>query len=136
MQENIIYREYYRFDDCFYSTDEYYKYENGYYINPKDKKRLYPKQDSLIILDILLPLSNISIRYQDVIKEMVHHNVEIEMEMLDDIYRNELFSQRWNIPIYMEKKNKPIKYLFRVVFEKKENNLINNNLNNSYVFVS
>jgi len=58
------------------------------------------------------------------------------MEMLDDIYRNELFSQRWNIPIYMEKKNKPIKYLFRVVFEKKENNLINNNLNNSYVFVS
>lgn len=135
MQENIIYREYYTFDDSFYAKEEYYNYENGYYINHKDKKRLYPKQDSVIILDIILPLYNTSISYQDVIKKIVNNNLEIEMDMLDDIYNNETFHQKWNIP-FVEKKNKPKKYLFRVVFEKKENNLINNNLNNSYVFVS
>jgi hypothetical protein len=140
MQENIIYREYYTFDDSFYATDEYYNYENGYYIHYKDKKRLYPKQDDVIILDIVLPLYNRSITYQDVIQKMVYNNIEIETEMLEDIYWNEMFMQKWNIPYDIEKRrekqNKPKKYLFRVVFEKKENNLVNNNLNNSYVFVS
>jgi len=95
MLENVIYREYYKFDDSFYAMDKYYDYENGYYINHNDKIKLYPELDSIIVFDIILPLYHVCISYQDLIKKIVYNDLEINNELLDDIYRNELFYEKW-----------------------------------------
>lgn len=146
MNKNIIFREYKKNDDVFIASKDFYtvstednrlcfqQLQSSNCINEVDNQlyefkgeRVYNEISSYIekkyihlcvIQDIEFSMEDLHINKQELFKRFIENDIEINQELLEDIYYNQDFSKKINIDL--QKVSKQIedtiekRYLFRI----------------------
>ena len=160
MSKNIIFREYKKSGDAFIASKDFYtvsmkdnrlcfqQLQSSNCINEIDNQlyefkgdRIYNNTSSYIekkyvhlcvIQDIEFSIEDIHINKQELFKRFIENDIEINQELLEDIYYNQDFSRKINIDI--QKVSKQIEdniekhYLFRINLKELQSNTCVENL--------
>lgn len=103
---------------------------NNIYMEIYNRDNLFKNYINLItISNISFSLDDLNINKFDIIKKFIDNDLEIEEKLLEDLYYNNLFSEKidieipnkYNTKIIMEEMNK--KYLFKIDIEKLHQNM-------------